>query len=129
MAQTTSAEPGDLKVERKRLVLDANIYVEVALVFGSTGSSPGVFTPDHCVHRYLHGIIDDEVSAFRQLEAQPISPANPQSNNCQSTGQPQIDKQRTIQSQQIIISKNANPLSQPISGNGCDLVHHQMAVF
>lgn len=36
MAQTTSAEPGDLKVERKRLVLDANILFVAVLVFGST---------------------------------------------------------------------------------------------
>ena len=33
-----------------------------------------------------------------ELEAQPISPAYPQSDNYQSTGQPQIHKQRTIQS-------------------------------
>jgi len=31
MAQTTSAEPGDLKVERKRLVLDANILIRGCL--------------------------------------------------------------------------------------------------
>ena len=31
MAQKTSAEPGDLKVERKRLVLDANILIRGCL--------------------------------------------------------------------------------------------------
>ena len=31
MAQTTSAEPDDLKVERKRLVLDANILIRSCL--------------------------------------------------------------------------------------------------
>ena len=31
MAQTTSAESGDLKVERKRLVLDANILIRGCL--------------------------------------------------------------------------------------------------